>query len=201
MLRSPPSRTSNFNRFLIDFGSELVTPEPPKSLKFHWFYKHFLLCGLFKIRSNFDPILVPTYFRFPSQHPPNSLQKSILKGIDFLIDVRIDFYAVLPPTWNPLGPQVGAILALKNAQELPTTLSKTHLRAITRPDFQNESIMEPPTLQKDASDPPFWIDFGASFEDFVRTCSLRLFFNLGSILMSSCKSSAVAGTQPPSPDQ
>ena len=44
-----PSWIAFFDRFLIDFGSQLVTPEPTKSLKFYWFYKHFLLCGIFKI--------------------------------------------------------------------------------------------------------------------------------------------------------
>ena len=35
--------------------------------------------------------MVPTCFHFPSQNPSKSLQKPILKGIDFLIDFDIDF--------------------------------------------------------------------------------------------------------------
>ena len=149
---------------------------------------------MFQIRSNFDRIFVPTC-HFASKNPPKSLHKSILKGIDFLIDFRIDFYAVLAPTWTPLGPQVGAILALKIAQEPPKTPPRTHLGARTRPDPQNGSKMEPPTPQKKASDPPFWIDVGANFDDFLMRCSLRFLFNSGSILMPIYRSSAVAGTK------
>ena len=78
----------------------------------------------------------------------------------------MNFYTVLAPTWDLLGPQVGAILALKIAQEPPKTPSKTHLGARTRPDPQNDSKMEPPTPQNGAPDPSFWIDFGANFCDF-----------------------------------
>jgi len=88
------------------------------------------------------------------------------KAIEFLIDFLINFYTVLAPTWDLLGPQVGASLALKIAQEPPKTPSKTHFGARTRPDPQNESKMEPPTLQNGAPDPSFWIDFGANFCDF-----------------------------------
>ena len=59
------------------------------------------------------------------------------------MDSRIDFYAVLAPTWSHLGPQVGAILALKIAQEPPRTPPNTHLGARTRPDPQNGSKMTP----------------------------------------------------------
>ena len=78
----------------------------------------------------------------------------MLKGIKKISDFRIDFYAVLAPTWSHLGPQVGAILALKIAQEPPRTPPKTHLRARTRPDAQNGTKMETPTLQNDAPEPP-----------------------------------------------
>ena len=73
-----PSWIAFFDRFLIDFCSQLVTPEPTKSLKFYWFYRHFLLFGIFKIRSKFDPILVPTCLHFPS---PKFFQ--IASKIDF----------------------------------------------------------------------------------------------------------------------
>ena len=95
------------------------------------------------------------------------------------MDFRIDFYAVWAPTWSPLGLQVGAILALKIAQEPPKTPSKTHLVARTRPDPENDSKMEPQTPQNEAPDTPFWIDFGADFKDFLRTSLLRFFVNLG----------------------
>ena len=63
----------------------------------------------------------------------------------YIYDFRIDFYTVLVQTWSHLGPQVGAILALKIAQEPPRTPPKTHLGARTRPDAQNGTKMEPPT--------------------------------------------------------
>ena len=90
----------------------------------------------------------------------------MLKGIKKINDFRIDFYTVLDPTWSHLGPQVGAILVLKIAQEPPRTPPKTHLGARTRPDAQNGTKMEPPTPQNGAPDPSFWIDFGANFCDF-----------------------------------
>ena len=92
----------------------------------------------------------------------------MLKGIDFLIDFRIDFYAVLAPTWTPLGPQVGAILALKIAEEPPEKLPRTHLGARTRPDPRNGFKMEVLTPQKEASDPPFLSYFGAQICRVVR---------------------------------
>ena len=66
---------------------------------------------------------------------------------------RIDFYTVLAPTWSHLGLQVGAILALKVAQEPPKTPPKMHLEATTRPGAQNATKMEPPTPENDAPDP------------------------------------------------
>ena len=139
MPRDNPSWTSYFDRFWIDFGSQLVTPEPTKSLKFYWFYRHFLLCGIFKIRSSFDSILVPTCFHFSSQNRPKSLPESISKAIDVSIDFRIDFCTVLATTWNPLGPQDGIILAFKIGREPSKTPPKTHLGAKTRPDLQDGS--------------------------------------------------------------
>ena len=95
-----------------------------------------------------------------------SIKNSMALDIDFLLDSLIIFYAVLAPTWDLLGPQVGAILALKIAQEPPKMPSKTHLGARARPDPQNDSKIEPPTPQNDAPAPSFWIDFGANFGDF-----------------------------------
>ena len=69
------------------------------------------------------------------------------------MDFRIDFYAVLAPTWSHLGPQVGAILTLEIAQEPPKTPPETHLGARTRPDAQDGTKMELPTPQNDAPDP------------------------------------------------
>ena len=83
--------TSFYIDFLFDFYSELGPPKPQKSLKFRLFYNSFLFFTLFKIRSIFNPILVPTWLHFPSPNPLKSVQKPILKGIDFLIEFGIDF--------------------------------------------------------------------------------------------------------------
>ena len=95
MPRGNPSWTSNFNRFWIDFGSQLVTPEPTKSLKSHWFYKHFLLCGIFKIRSNFDPILVQTWMDFGFENPPKS-------ALGRLLGRLVAVLGCLWPSWKAL---------------------------------------------------------------------------------------------------
>ena len=156
MPRCIPSWTRFLHQFLIDFCSQLRPQKPQNSLKKHWFYRYFCKIGLSKLTSIFDPILVPTWLHFPSQNPPKSLQKPILKGIDFLIDLGIDFYTILAPTWNHLGPQVGAILALKIAQEPPKTLPKSHLGARTRPDTKIVPKCSPRPPQNDTPDAPKW---------------------------------------------
>ena len=55
---------SIWKRILIDFDSENRTLRPSKIIKFHWFYNIFQLVAVFKIRSIFDPILVPTWLHF-----------------------------------------------------------------------------------------------------------------------------------------
>ena len=102
------------------------------------------------------------------------------------MDFRIDFYAVLAPTWSHLGPQVGAILTLKIAQEPPRTPLNTHLGARTRPDPQNGSKMTPPTPKNAAPDHQFWIDLG-----IILTYVCYLHYKNSSEITPS----AVAGTQ------
>ena len=51
-----------------------------------------------------------------------------------MIDLDIDFRAILAPTWSHLGPQVGAILASKIAPEPSRTPSETRSGARIRPD-------------------------------------------------------------------
>ena len=47
--------------------------------------------SLFEVGIDFCSILMPTCLRFCFKNPPKSIQKPILKGIDFLIDFDIDF--------------------------------------------------------------------------------------------------------------
>ena len=86
----------------------------------------------------------------------------MFKGIKEINDFRIDFNTVWAPTWNHLGPQGGAILALKIGQEPPKTSPKTHLEARTRPEAKNDAKMEPVTSQNEAG---AWMSQGALFFD------------------------------------
>ena len=56
---------------------------------------------------------MPKWVLFPPQNPPTIAQKSILKGIDFLIDVCIDFLSISDrfwlPSWAILG-RLGGVL-------------------------------------------------------------------------------------------
>ena len=115
-----------FDRFLLPTWT-LRTQFGTSRLAFSWFFR---FSAKIDFGSDFGAILLP----FSSQNPPKFHQKSISKGIQKITDFRIDFYAVLAPTWSHLGPQVGAILTLKIAQEPPRTLLHTHLGARTRPD-------------------------------------------------------------------
>ena len=54
-----------------------------------------------------DPILLPTWLHFPSQHPPKSFQKPIPRCINFLIDFGMDFLSISAPTWGPTWSHVG----------------------------------------------------------------------------------------------
>ena len=76
MPRCLPMLTSFFDRFLIDFYSQLRPPEPTKSLKSLQFYNIFLFSSHFKIRSILGTLRVPSWLHFPpqlaSKNPPKS---------------------------------------------------------------------------------------------------------------------------------
>ena len=154
MPRGTPSWISNFDRCLTHLGSQLRPPEPPKSLKFHWFYSILAFFAHFKIRSIFDPILAPTWLHFPSKNRTNILQNRIFKGIPKMINFGIVFDAILAPTWGHLGAQVGAMLGPKTALEPPKMPPKTPLGARPRPYPQNGSKIRPPEPPNEAPRPP-----------------------------------------------
>ena len=54
-------------------------------------------------------MLVPTWLHFGSQNPPKSSQKSIPRGINFLIDFYIDFLSIFARFWKPTWGHVGHI--------------------------------------------------------------------------------------------
>ena len=120
MPRGTPSWTSNFNRFWIDFGSQLVTPEPTKSPKFYWFYKHFLLCGIFKIRSNFDPFWCQLASIFLAKIHQNPFKNRFPKPSMF----RSIFASIFIPFWL----QLGAFLGLKLEPSWPLKSAKSRPR-------------------------------------------------------------------------
>ena len=138
MPRGTPSWASNFDRCLMDLGSQLRPPEPQKSLTVHWFYKSFAFFSHFKIRTIFDSILAPTWLHFPSKNPTKILQNRIFKGILKINDFGVVFGASLAPTWGHLGAQVGAMLGSKTALEPPKMPPKT-------PNLEPKQPSRPPT--------------------------------------------------------
>ena len=78
----------------------------------------------------------------------------------------------LVPSWASTWTHLGS-------QEPPKSPPKTHLGARTRPDPQNDSKMEPPTLQNKAPIPSFWIAFGVNFGYMLMICSLLFLFIFG----------------------
>ena len=108
MPRGSPSWASIFDRFLINFWSQLRCPKTKKSLKNHWFYKVFCKIGLPKLRSIFGPILVPTWLHFGSQNRPKSTKNPISKSIkktDWFL--KRFFLSILAPFWEAKWTQVG----------------------------------------------------------------------------------------------
>ena len=55
----------------------------------------------------FGSILVPTWLHFDYQNPSKSSQKSIPRGINFLIDFGIEFLSIWARFWRPTWSHVG----------------------------------------------------------------------------------------------
>ena len=177
MPRRLPNMTPFLDRFFIDFCSQLGPPEPHKSLKFHWFYRHFWLCGIFIIRSNFDPILVPTRLHFGSQNPPKPSQKSIPRCTQFFIDFCIEFFSIWAPSWDPSWAHVGHFFATRRPQDPPKkhqklipTLKTAQNASWTRPGALQTSILAPLDLHFAPPD----LDFGAPRPRFLNVLGLFL---------------------------
>ena len=104
---------SSWPHFLIDFWLIFAPNFEPLNPIWHKRASSKCVFFMFSEKSMFDAVLLLTYLHFPSQNPPKSSQKSIPRGIKFLIDVWIVFY------WFGLdvGGQLEAMLAtfsLKN---------------------------------------------------------------------------------------
>ena len=137
---------------------------------------YFCKIGLSKLTSIFDPILVPTWLHFPSQNPPKSYQKSILKGIDFLIDCCIDFFSILAPSWDPSWGHVGHIFAQNGGREFNPSLFFVgsmlffDFWAVLAPSWPHfGSILEGSGLHFGGFWRPFFHIFVRFGEAFVRT--------------------------------
>ena len=150
-----PMLTSFFVRFFIDFCSQLGPPEPPKSLKLYWFYRHFWLCGIFNIRSNFDPILVPTWLHFGSRNPPKSSQKSIPRCIKKSIDFCIGYFRHVGPALAPKFRQLGRQWRHLGPQDSPTWPPRGSKKLDSRSHFSMFFPKWPPRRPK--------TDFGRNF--------------------------------------
>ena len=121
--------------------------------------------GWHRFLFDFNAIMLPFFFKNPSK----SLQKPILKGIDFLIDFDIDFKTA----------QEGS----KTAQDGPGRRSKRQ-DGLKRPprrfqdgsmwrqklgffwDFFDLGRQEPPRVPRDPSKSDFWSIFGRFSMDF-----------------------------------
>ena len=92
---------SFLNRFSIDFCFQLGHPELQESLKTHWFYNHFLLFDVFKKRSIFDPVWVPTCVHFYQRIHQNR-SKNDFERHRFLDRFWPRFFIDLGSTWGPI---------------------------------------------------------------------------------------------------
>ena len=96
------------NFFLENQDNFEIPKNLKKTLKIYVCFNTFCKIGLSKLTSIFDSILVPTCFDFPSKNQSKLDQNWNLEGIDFLIDVCIDFLSIFlrfgTPTWSYVGP-------------------------------------------------------------------------------------------------
>ena len=176
MPRGLPILTSFFDRFLLEFWSQLGPPELWKkwvSLREnHYFSQN----RLFKLTSFFYRFLTPTWVHFASQNPLKSLSKPILKGIDFLIDFDIDFKTAQDgPKTAQDGPrrrskrQDGPKRPPRRPQDGPMRPQKLAFFS----SFFDLGRQEPPRPPRDPSKTDFWSIFGRFLVDF--RCILHWF--------------------------
>ncbi len=156
---------SIFHRFLLPTS----IPCTVKIIVFPKEKRGFFKKSLFEVGIGFCSILVPTCLHFPSQNPPKSLQKPILKGIDFLIDFDIDFKTAQE---GPKTPQDGPRRRSKR-QDGPKRPPRRPQDGPKRPQkFASHSHLfdlgrqEPPRAPRDPSKTDFWSIFGRFLVDF-----------------------------------
>ena len=121
MPRCLPIMTSFFDRFLIDFCSQLGPPNPENSRP-HSCESTIFLKSHFDVHMDFWFDFGANRFDFGSRNPPKSYQKSIPRCIKILIDFCIDFLSILAPTWDPSWGHVGNFFAQNGARESEAAL-------------------------------------------------------------------------------
>ena len=126
--------------------------------------------SLFEVGIDFCSILVPTCLHFPSQNPPKSFQKPILKGIDFLIDFDIDFKTAQegPKTAHDGDPS--AKTAPRGSQDGPKMAPrgpKSSHRIRVFSILAAKSLQGPPETPPRLIFGPFLVDFWLMFDGFL----------------------------------
>ena len=130
---------------------------------------------MFSEKSMFDPILVPTWIHFGTPNPPKSNQKSIPRGIQKMINFRIDFLAKLAPCWDPSwGPR-----AAQDGPKTPPRRSQDAPKTAQEPQEHPRSKFGPILIPKSDGVPPPWPRFSKFLAHFNSIVDTK--FALGSV--------------------
>ena len=89
--------------------------------------------------SMFDPILVPTWLHLGTQNPPESIQKSIPRGIQKMTNFWIDFLPKLVPCWDPSWDPRAA----QDGPKTPSRRSQDATKTAQEPKIEIWSIFPP----------------------------------------------------------
>ena len=139
-----------FDRFLIDFHSQLRTPEPRKSSP-HYSGSTIFQKLLFEVNMQFGPQFGANLASFSFPKSTNIPPKSVPRCMIFLIDFCIDVYSILAPFWGPSWGHVGRQDAPKTPQDAAGTRPGNPGKPPRRPKRPQEA---PRGLQD-----PFLVDF------------------------------------------
>ena len=114
--------------------------------------------------------MVPTCLHFSSKNPPKSLQKPILKGIDFLIDFDIDFKTAQEGPKTAQDGDPSAKTAPRGPQDGPKMAPRGPKSWDVFSCFFDLGRQEPPRAPRDPSKTDFWFIFDRFLVDFRWFC-------------------------------
>ena len=100
----------------------------------------------------------PTWLHFGTQNPIKSSQKSIPRGIKFLIDFCIDFFFILAPSWHPSWGHVGHLFRAKTPPRRPKTSPEQPQDTPRRPQNtprRPKTLRDPPRRPQSAQNHPW----------------------------------------------